>query len=407
MNKLTDIKIKKLRATGKVRKLSDGLGLSLHISAIGTKTWIYRYQEFDKSKKSNYKEQVYTIGTYPLVSLTDARAEHTLLRAKVKNGINIQQEKKVDNYKVKKNKVNFESVAEEWFLIWKKNKAHGTVNACRGYLNNIMYPLLKKIDLQKIEYPFVKKYFVKVWNNKSESAKKSAQYLSQIMDYAVDNGIITNNPLTRLNKALPKQDVKHLEAILDPVEYGEFIYSMDSVPNISGYCIRLLIHIAIREGAMLNMKWSNVDWKKKQLEYFDTKRKNDHIVPLSKQAIEILKEVKKFTGNKKYIFASYSKSGHLDPNSLMKQIRLRGYGRDKVTIHGFRSSFMTICEEEEIETNVAITEMAVNHAVKGALGDTYRRGTFLKQRKKLMQDWSDYIDDMRRHHIKNNVLKSV
>ena len=407
MGKLTDIKVKKLRATGKVRKVSDGLGLSLHISAIGTKTWIYRYQEFDKTKTSNYKEQVYTIGTYPLVSLSDARAEHTLLRAKVKKGINIQQEKKVEKYKVKKNKVNFETIAEEWFLIWSKGKAHGTVNACRGYLNNIMYPLLRKHDLQKIEYPFVKKYFVKVWNDKTETAKKSAQYLSQIMDYAVDNGIIVSNPLTRLNKALPKQDVKHLEAILDPVEYGEFIYSMDSVPNISGYCIRLLIHIAIREGAMLEMKWSNVDWKKKQLEYFDTKRKNDHIVPLSKQALEILKEVKKFTGKKKYIFASYSNSGHLDPNSLMKQIRQRGWGRDKVTIHGFRSSFMTICEEEEIETNVAILEMAVNHAVKGALGDTYRRGTFLKQRKTLMQNWSDYIDDMRRHHIKNNVLKTV
>jgi len=407
MGKLTDIKVKKLRATGKVRKVSDGLGLSLHISAIGTKTWIYRYQEFDKTKTSNYKEQVYTIGTYPLVSLSDARAEHTLLRAKVKKGINIQQEKKVEKYKVKKNKVNFETIAEEWFLIWSKGKAHGTVNACRGYLNNIMYPLLRKHDLQKIEYPFVKKYFVKVWNDKTETAKKSAQYLSQIMDYAVDNGIIVSNPLTRLNKALPKQDVKHLEAILDPVEYGEFIYSMDSVPNISGYCIRLLIHIAIREGAMLEMKWSNVDWKKKQLEYFDTKRKVDHVVPLSRQAIEILKEVKKFTGKKKYIFASYSNSGHLDPNSLMKQIRQRGWGRDKVTIHGFRSSFMTICEEEEIETNVAITEMAVNHAVKGALGDTYRRGTFLKQRKTLMQNWSDYIDDMRRHHIKNNVLKTV
>ena len=407
MGKLTDIKVKKLRATGKVRKVSDGLGLSLHISAIGTKTWIYRYQEFDKTKTSNYKEQVYTIGTYPLVSLSDARAEHTLLRAKVKKGINIQQEKKVEKYKVKKNKVNFETIAEEWFLIWSKGKAHGTVNACRGYLNNIMYPLLRKHDLQKIEYPFVKKYFVKVWNDKTETAKKSAQYLSQIMDYAVDNGIIVSNLLTRLNKALPKQDVKHLEAILDPVEYGEFIYSMDSVPNISGYCIRLLIHIAIREGAMLEMKWSNVDWKKKQLEYFDTKRKVDHVVPLSRQAIEILKEVKKFTGKKKYIFASYSNSGHLDPNSLMKQIRQRGWGRDKVTIHGFRSSFMTICEEEEIETNVAILEMAVNHAVKGALGDTYRRGTFLKQRKTLMQNWSDYIDDMRRHHIKNNVLKTV
>ena len=407
MGKLTDIKVKKLRATGKVRKVSDGLGLSLHISAIGTKTWIYRYQEFDKTKTSNYKEQVYTIGTYPLVSLSDARAEHTLLRAKVKKGINIQQEKKVEKYKVKKNKVYFETIAEESFLIWSKGNAHGTVHACRGYLNNIMYPLLRKHDLQKIEYPFVKKYFVKVWNDKTETAKKSAQYLSQIMDYAVDNGIIVSNPLTRLNKALPKQDVKHLEAILDPVEYGEFIYSMDSVPNISGYCIRLLIHIAIREGAMLEMKWSNVDWKKKQLEYFDTKRKVDHVVPLSRQAIEILKEVKKFTGKKKYIFASYSNSGHLDPNSLMKQIRQRGWGRDKVTIHGFRSSFMTICEEEEIETNVAILEMAVNHAVKGALGDTYRRGTFLKQRKTLMQNWSDYIDDMRRHHIKNNVLKTV
>ena len=98
MNQLTDIKIKKLRATGKIRKLPDGLGLWLHISAIGTKTWIYRYHIFDKSKKSNYKEQVYTIGTYPLVSLTDARAEHTLLRAKVKNGIDIQQEKKVEEF---------------------------------------------------------------------------------------------------------------------------------------------------------------------------------------------------------------------------------------------------------------------------------------------------------------------
>ena len=407
MGNLTDIKIKKLRKKAKQYRNSDGLGLYLTVLPSGTKSWQYRYQEFDKTKTSNYKEQVYTIGTYPLVSLSDARAEHTLLRAKVKKGINIQQEKKVEKYKVKKNKVNFETIAEEWFLIWSKGKAHGTVNACRGYLNNIMYPLLRKHDLQKIEYPFVKKYFVKVWNDKTETAKKSAQYLSQIMDYAVDNGIIVSNPLTRLNKALPKQDVKHLEAILDPVEYGEFIYSMDSVPNISGYCIRLLIHIAIREGAMLEMKWSNVDWKKKQLEYFDTKRKVDHVVPLSRQAIEILKEVKKFTGKKKYIFASYSNSGHLDPNSLMKQIRQRGWGRDKVTIHGFRSSFMTICEEEEIETNVAILEMAVNHAVKGALGDTYRRGTFLKQRKTLMQNWSDYIDDMRRHHIKNNVLKTV
>jgi len=407
MGKLTDIKVKKLRATGKVRKLSDGLGLSLHISAIGTKTWIYRYQEFDKTKTSNYKEQVYTIGTYPLVSLSDARAEHTLLRAKVKKGINIQQEKKVEKYKVKKNKVNFETIAEEWFLIWSKGKAHGTVNACRGYLNNIMYPLLRKYDLQKIEYPFVKKYFMKVWNEKSETAKKSAQYLSQIMDYAVDNGVIVSNPLTRLNKALPKQDVKHLEAILDPTEYGEFIYSMDSVPNISGYCIRLLIHIAIREGAMLEMKWSNVDWKKKQLEYFDTKRKNDHIVPLSRQAIEILKKIKKFTGHNKYIFASYSKSGHLDPNSLMKQIRQRGWSRDKVKIHGFRSSFMTICEEEEIETNVAILEMAVNHAVKGALGDTYRRGTFLKQRTTLMQKWSDFIDIMRQNYIRESVIKKI
>ena len=102
-----------------------------------------------------------------------------------------------------------------------------------------------------------------------------------------------------------------------------------------------------------------------------------------------------------------TKSGHLDPNSLMKQIRQRGYGRDKVTIHGFRSSFMTICEEEEIETNIAITEMAVNHAVKGALGDTYRRGTFLKQRKKLMQDWSNYIDELKRNHIKEKVIKSI
>ena len=407
MGNLTDIKIKKLRKKAKQYRNPDGLGLFLTVLPSGTKTWQYRYTEFDKTKASNYREQIYSIGTYPLISLSEARTIHASLRAKVKSGVNIQQEKKVEKYKTKKSKVNFETIAEEWFSIWSKGKAHGTVNACRGYINNVMYPLLKKQDVSNIEYPFVKNYFVKVWNEKTETAKKSAQYLSQIMDYAVDNGIIVSNPLTRLNKALPKQDVKHLEAILDPVEYGEFIYSMDSVPNISGYCIRLLIHIAIREGAMLEMKWSNVDWKKKQLEYFDTKRKVDHVVPLSRQAIEILKEVKKFTGKKKYIFASYSNSGHLDPNSLMKQIRQRGWGRDKVTIHGFRSSFMTICEEEEIETNVAILEMAVNHAVKGALGDTYRRGTFLKQRKTLMQNWSDYIDDMRRHHIKHNVLKTV
>lgn len=407
MNKLTDTKIKKLKSTGTIRKLSDGLGLYLHISSIGTKTWIYRYQQQDQTKKTMRKEQVYTIGTYPIVSLADARAEHTILRSKVKKGVNIQQEKKLEQFKIENTKITFKTLAEEWFEIWSKGKATGTVKACKGYLNNYMYPLLKNISVGDIEYLFVKKYFLKLWNTKAESAKKSAQYLSKIMDYAVDNNLISTNPLIRLNKALPKQDVKHHPAILDPVEYGRFCYSMDHIPNLTGYAIRLLIHIAIREGAALEMKWSNVDWNKKQLEYYDTKRKADHIVPLSTQALQILKDVKKISGNKEYIFASNSKKGRLCAESLMKAIRLRGWGQNEVTIHGFRSSFETICEEEEIETNITIIEMATNHAMRGPLGDTYRRGAFLKQRRVLMQKWSDFIDVIKRNYIKKNILKPV
>tara|TARA_X000001388_G_C2131985_1_gene85391 strand:- start:2 stop:508 length:507 start_codon:yes stop_codon:yes gene_type:complete len=168
------------------------------------------------------------------------------------------------------------------------------------------------------------------------------------------------------------------------------------------------MHTAIREGAMLQMKWSNIDFKKKQMIYEDTKVKREHIVPLSKQAIEILKQIKEHTAHKEFIFASSnSASGHISPQAMLKQMRSRGWAGDTVTVHGFRSSFQTICEEEELETNVAVLEMCLNHAVKGALGDTYRRGKFIKQRTALMQTWSDYIDELKRNYIKQSIIKTV
>ena len=413
MGLLTDKKIKNLKPRDKQYRVNDGLGLYITIKPRGAKLWHYRYHIYDNSKTSKYREKILSLGQYPLVSLSQARADHTLARADVVAGKDVAQEKKIEKYKVKSSKVSFKSVAEDWFSTWSATKESGTINAVRGRLENYIYPFKQNLLITDIQYPVIKNYIKKIYLSNTEkggieTARRCIFIINMIMYQAVYNGIIAENPLARLLKEFPKQKVVNQSAITDIEEYGKFAYEMDSVPHLSGYCIRLLMHTAIREGAMLNMKWSNIDFKKKQIIYTDTKVNREHIVPLSKQAIEILKQIQEHTAHQELIFYSPSSaSGHISPQAMLKQIRSRGWSGDAVTVHGFRASFQTICEEEELETNVAILEMCLNHAVKGALSDIYRRGKFIKQRTVLMQKWSDYIDELKRNYIKSSIIKTV
>ena len=411
MGNLTDIKIKKLPKKAKQYRVADGLGLFITVKPSGAKLWHYRYQVYDSTKKSNYREKILSLGQYPIVTLAQARADHTLARAEVKKGVDVALDKKLVRSEIKTKDVTFQSIAEEWLETWSKTKGKTTIDAVRGRLENKIFPFLAKVKLADIKYAFVSKNIKRIYLNKGgsggqETARRCIFIINMVMRNAVMNEIIAINPLERLLSEFPKPKIKNLKAITDPEEYGKFIYDMDGIQHIVGICIRLLIHVPVRESAMLNMKWSDIDWKKKQWIYLDTKVDREHIVPLSTQAIALLKEVKQFTGHHKNVFYSTSKVGHISPQAMLKQIRLRGWGQDKITIHGFRSSFATMCEEV-LEEDLVHIEMSLNHAMKGALGDTYRRGKFIPQRTKLMQRWSDFVDDMKRKHIKEKVIKSV
>jgi len=412
-SKLTDVQIRKAKKKAKQYRIADGNGLFLTVKPSGAKLWHYRYNLHDKTKKSGFREKILSLGEYPLVSLEQARADHILARAEVKKGEDVSLQKQMVKYENKSSSVTFRSVAEDWFEIWSATKEAGTVNAVKGRLENYIYPFMKKISIAKVQYPFVKAKIKPIYLNKTgkggtETARRCIFILNMIMYHALDNGIIIKNPLARLLKEFPKQKVENVSAITDTEEFGKFAYEMDSLPHLSGLALRLIMHTVIREGAMLSMKWSSINWKKKQMIYRDTKVDRDHIVPLSKQSIEILKKIQEHTAHKEYIFhSSVSKSGHISPQAMLKQIRNRGWSGDKVTVHGLRASFQTICEEEELETNVAILEMCLNHKVKGALSDVYRRGKFIKQREVLMQKWSDYIDELKRNYIKESIIKTV
>ena len=395
---LTDAKLRKIKPTPDKKspdKYSDGKGLQLHVFSTGRMTWIYAYRYENKQRSL-------TLGGYPDLSLADARIKRSEAEKTLSNGIDPNQAKK--NKQTELNgEHSFKYVALEWLSKKVEIWAESTSVKTKARLEKDIFPFIGAMDISSIKAPDLLKVVKRIEGRSPDTAKRALQECGQIFRYGMALGKNENDPSQALQGLLLQVKTKNFAAITDPAKVGEFLRAIDSMPNTT-FVVQSALKLAplffVRIGELRKAKWSEIDFEKKEWRYFITKTKQDHIVPLSKQAIDILKELQCLTGQYEHIFI-----GRRDPQRPMSDgalntaIRRLGYDtQEEITGHGFRAMARTILNEE-LDIPVYVIEHQLAHKVPDSLGTAYNRTKFLEQRKKMMQQWADYLDSLKQNVI--------
>ena len=391
MQKLTATAVKQAKPKAKPYKLADGGGLYLHVKTAG-KYWRYKYRFAGK-------EKLLALGTYPDISLADARKLHQAARENLADGIDPSSYKKTKKSADQSNSANsFEAVAIEWSKTRSK-KADSTEKRQRALLEKDLFPFIGNRPIADIDAPELLKTLRKIENRGAiETAHRANRLAGQIFRYAIVTGRCKHNPSIDLKDALTQPIKSHRQSITDPAEVGPLIAAIknyQATPVVMA-ALQLSPLFLCRPGELRHLEWTEVNFAEARIELpaSKMKMKEPHIIPLASQAIAILKELQPITGRGKYVFPSArGASRPLSDNGVRTALRTLGYTNDQICPHGFRAMGRTILDEV-LNFPVDWIEHQIAHSVKDANGRAYNRTKHLPQRKNMMQAWADYLDDL-------------
>lgn len=390
---LTDAKIKTAKPTDKNQKLSDGQGLFLLIKPSGGKYWRMKYR-FDN------KEKLLAVGVYPDVSLANARKAREQARTLLAEGIDPMAHKKA--LKLAKGEAaanSFKVVAMEWLEQRGKKSDSGDARLIR-LLEKDLFPSLGNAAISEIKAPDVLQALRKIESRGAlDVVRKARQTAGQIFRYAVSTGRAERDPTPDLKGALKTGTTKHYASVTEPKEVGKLmlaIHAYQAGPVVMS-ALRLAPLIFCRPGELRQLEWQEVNLEEKRIDLPPEKMKMKEplIIPLSDQAITILKEIQLHTGSGRFVFPNArSLSRPMSDNGLRIALRTMGYTNEDMTVHGFRAMARTLLDEQ-LNFPVDWIEHQLAHAVKDVNGRAYNRTKHLSQRKEMMQTWADYLDSLR------------
>ena len=397
---LTNTKIKNAKAKEKDYKLFDGGGLYILVTKAGGKNWKLKYK-FDS------KEKLLSLGSYPNVSLVKARELREKYKTDISNGIDPSKKKKEIKQKVEqeseKQKNTFEVIALERLNKVKEDISESHYKRTLGIFKKYTFKALGDIPIDKIE----PKHIIGLLKEMMEediktSTQKAHQAISKTFKYAVAHGYATRNPSNDF-------DIKEITGVVKTTHYPTITDEkgiknlLMSIKEYGGelstkYALLFLAYTFVRPTNARLALWSEIDLEAKQwvIPAKKMKTRDEFIIPLSNTLIELLQEIKLYSGDSEYLFPSTkSKSTPLSDGALIGAVRRMGYTKEEFTPHGFRAMFSTIAHEkshfayEVIETQLA-------HSVGNSVSQAYNRAKYLDERVKLMQWWSDYLDEVQR-----------
>lgn len=395
---LTDVKVRNAKSKEKQYKLFDGDGLFLLVMPPGKKTpngskcWRLKY-------RFNGKEKLLALGTSPEVSLSDARDRRTDARRQIAAGIdpgNARKALKVANLEKAAN--TFEVVAREWYgknePVW--SPTHAVMVISR--LEKDVFPVIGNRPISEIKAPEVLKMLQNIEaRGVIETAYRIKIVCGQVFRYATATGRADGDPTAALKGALSKRRVRHHASITDPKEAAALLRSIDGYQGgfIVKQALRLAPLVFVRPGELRKAEWTEIDldageWN---IPAEKMKMKLPHLVPLSMQAVEILRELQPVTGSGKYVFPGRG-SKPLSENGVNAALRYLGFDKDTMTGHGFRAMARTILDEV-LQVRIDFIEHQLAHAVKDPNGRAYNRTAHLAERRKMMQLWADYLDSLK------------
>ena len=391
MQKLTATAVKQAKPKAKPYKLADGGGLYLHVKTAG-KYWRYKYRFAGK-------EKLLALGTYPDISLADARKLHQAARENLADGIDPSSHKKTKKSADQSSSANsFEAVALEWSKTRSK-KADSTEKRQRSLLEKDLFPFIGSRPIADIDAPELLKTLRKIENRGAiETAHRANRLAGQIFRYAIVTGRSKHNPSIDLKDALTQPIKSHRKSITDPAEVGPLIAAIknyQATPVVMA-ALQLSPLFLCRPGELRHLEWAEVNFAEARIELpaSKMKMKEPHIIPLASQAIAILKELQPISGRGKYVFPSArGASRPLSDNGVRTALRTLGYTNDQICPHGFRAMGRTILDEV-LNFPVDWIEHQIAHSVKDANGRAYNRTKHLPQRHQMMQTWANYLDSL-------------
>lgn len=390
---LTHIQIATAKPSIKPYNLSDSRGLHLSVQPGGSKLWRLSYRYLGRQKTLH-------LGPWPDVSLADARLHREEARRRIASGQDPAQEKKRAVVTAKIAAANtFKGVAEEWVTkCEREGRASVTLDKIR-WLLGIAYPMIGSLPISEISPHEALAVLRKVEaTGRYESARRMRSVLSRVFRYGVATVRCDRDVASDLRGAIATPKVKHFAAITSPGEVGKLLNAID---GYSGYpvtrlALRMSPHVLLRPGELRLAEWSDIDvdaaiWS---IPAERMKMRLPHRVPLSRQVLKMLEELHALTGHTQHLFPCFGKSGKaMSENAVNQGLRRLGYA-DRMTAHGFRAMAATLLNESGLWHADAI-ERQLAHVDSNQVRRAYARGEYWDERVRMMQSWSDQLDDLR------------
>ena len=389
---LTNAAVKAAKPKNKPARLFDEKGLYLEVSPAGGKWWRFKYR-FDG------KEKRLSMGVYPDVSLKGARERRDEARRLLADGIDPSEHRKaMRTARVDRAANSFEVVAREWFAArvatWSASHADRIIRR----LERDIFPWIGGKPISEIGPPELLSVVRKIEKRGAlETAHRALSNCGQVFRYAVATGRAERDPAGDLRGALPPVKGEHFAATTDPARLAEILRAIDDYRGtLTVHCaLRLAPLVFVRPGELRSAEWADIDLGAGEWRYTVTKTNTPHIVPLSRQAIAVLRQLQPVTGRGRFVFPSArSDSRPMSDNAVLAAMRRMGIPKDEMSGHGFRAAARTILDEV-LGVRPDLIEHQLAHAVRDPNGRAYNRTTYLPERRQMMQDWADYLDQLK------------
>lgn len=399
---LSEAKVRTAKPNQKTYKLFDGGGLFLLVTPSGGKLWHLKYR-FDR------REKKLTFGTYPEISLADARQRRDEARRHLAHGVDPgavrKAQKQVDTAETE----TFEVIAREWHdkfkETWSQSHAHVTITR----LERDVFPWIGSRAIASLKPSDVLAVLRRIESRgAAETARRLKIVCGQVFRYAVATGRAERDPTPDLKGALKPPVVRHMAALTDPKQFAALLRAIDGYEGsfIVKCALRLAPLVFVRPGELRQAEWSEIDFdaaewsipieRMKLPRAVKAERKGQaHLVPLARQALEILHDLHPLTGRGQYLFPSHRTTHRpMSDNAILSALRRMGYSRDEMTGHGFRAIARTLLDEV-LQVRPDFIEHQLAHAVRDPNGRAYNRTAHLAERKLMMQKWADYVDEIK------------
>jgi integrase len=390
---LTDTVIRKAGPGPKPIRLFDAGGLYLEVAPSGGKWWRLKYRFAEKEKRLS-------LGVYPEVSLKEARLKRDDARRLLANGVDPSAQRQVSKSALVESATNsFETIAREWFAKFSQGWVESHSDKIIRRLERDVFPWLGARPVNTITAAELLTALRRIESRGAlETSHRAMQNCGQVFRYAVATGRAERDPTADLRGALPPVKEKHHASVKDPKAIGALLRAIDGYQGslITKCALRLAPLLFVRPGELRKAEWTelNLDGAEWRIPAERMKMREQHIVPLSAQAVAILRELHALTGGRRYVFPGARTNGRpMSENTVNAGLRRLGYAKDEMTGHGFRSIASTLLNEQGWHRDAIERQLA--HAERNNIRAAYNFAEHLPERRKMMQAWSDYLDGLK------------